>query len=584
MERPVRNEDQVPDPGETFPTGGADEGVVKLAARGNDVRVRNFSRRQQPDVVARQTDGPLALRRSEPADRKVPVGDEEDIDVLLADEVFDDPRLPVEELPADLREAAGLARDHPGIAGICGPDLLGEELIIVFRLPQLFLKTRPVGRAERAVVQFGREMRYLPGDLLQLVHGLPGQGARIDPGFLKVVQERAGLGLLGVVEAFLEGPGRGVPFGVFEKKIDQRLVDGDLALEKARAVFPEQKLDPQVLDDPDGLFIILDRRGDLFPRRVEGPQAGVSLPDRVGLSGLAAHFLRQPVRLLRPAPRARLAVKVAQPVIVLRLDDLLPGQARGAQAPGKELPGVRKVPELEIGEADIVQAPGFLPAVADLPDVRQRLLEIGHGPGVILELDVNEADRVQALFPAPLADVPAGDAEGVLVEFQGPLVIAQREIDVADRRQMERLAGLERDPAADPQGLVGTGHGLGIVALVLVQEGQPIETNVLASQGRRAPVIVEGLGEVILGLGEIAPLQEEHPHRPEAEDLQPAADPLPGHGQGPPAVLVGLGVLAQVHPDEGAPFQALDLQHRVSDLAGDPERRLGLSSGRRDNR
>ncbi len=427
-------------------------------------------------------------------------------------------------------------------------------------------------------------MRYLPGDLFQLVHLLAGQGARIDPGFLKVVQEGTGLGLLGVVETFLEAPGRGVLFGVFEKEVDQRLVDGDLALEKARAVFPEQELDPQVLDDRDGVLVVLDGRGDLFPGREQGPQAGVSLPDRVGLSGLATHGLRHPICVLRPFPRTHLAVEVAQAVVVLRLDDFLPGQARGAQAFGKEFHGVRKVPQLEIGETDIVQAPGLFSAVADLPDIFQRLFEIGQGPGVFLELDVNEADRVQALFPAPLADVPVGDAEGVLVEFEGPLVIAQGQIDVADRRQMERLACLERDLTADPQGLIGAGHCLGIIALVLVQEGQPIETDVLASQGCRALIICQGFGEVILGLGEIAPFQEYHSHCPETEDLQPAADPLPGHGQGLPAGLVGLGVLAQIHPDEGASLQALDLQHPVSDLAGDPEGRLGCLEGRRDNR
>ena len=236
-------------------------------------------------------------------------------------------------------------------------------------------------------------------------------------------------------------------------------------------------------------------------------------------------------------------------------------------------------PELEIGEADIVEAPRFLPAVTDLPDVRQRLFEIGHGPGVILELDVDEADGVQALFPAPLADVPLGDAECVLVEFQRPLIVAQGEIDVADRRQMERLAGLESDLPADAQGVIGAGHGLGIVALVLVQDGQPVEANVLASHGRRAPIICQGLGEGILGRGQIATFQEDHPLCPEANSLQPAVARFPGYGQGLPAGLEGLGVLAQVRPDEGAPLQALSFQHPVSGLAGDPEGRLGFPEG-----
>ena len=52
IERPVRNEDDVPHPGEAFPPGGADEGVVKPAARGDDVRVRDLFRRQKPDIVS----------------------------------------------------------------------------------------------------------------------------------------------------------------------------------------------------------------------------------------------------------------------------------------------------------------------------------------------------------------------------------------------------------------------------------------------------------------------------------------------------------------------------------------------------
>src|SRR3972149_7115222 len=159
MELPVGEDDQFISIRPKKRCRGSDQLIVKLRSRDPAFVAIKVTGRDEPDVVLGQPDDLLAEFSGEPSNQESSSAAEKNKDMLIADEILDQPSLGIHQVGLDLFAAQRLGGDDFGIVRPGSLNRLPHFLQLLFGSLQFVPQPAPLIRPQRKTAQLCQDMR-----------------------------------------------------------------------------------------------------------------------------------------------------------------------------------------------------------------------------------------------------------------------------------------------------------------------------------------------------------------------------------------------------------------------------------------